>query len=296
MKSILFFLAFLMLAAPMSRGDSFTDEITAGMKIIWAVQTNVWPPTNKIWSYKVIPQHFSDVAISNLMTSLGTKNLNINLASGCINYQDEKAIASMVSSITNVPEPVVGVPSRKETYQLGLKYLRLAGIDISQLAVKPDGKLKTTFWLGTRGWWDTNHNFINETNSWGVDFYRRIDGIDTIGGSAAFFEFGNNAKVSDLQISWRNLEPHQLLDHFVTPEQIVQSIQNGKTPFLPRIRTAWRFGKVKTLTITDAEPCYEMKPAGDTMNFVTPVLQLSAVMNNGTTNWPISFRRSIFPP
>ena len=296
MKSLLIIFLFLTLAAPMSRGDSFTDEITAGMKIVWAVPTNVWPPTNKIWSYKVIPQHFSDAAISNLMTSLGTKNLNINPASGYINYQDEKAIASMVSSVTNVPSPVIGVPSKQETYQLGLKYLHLAGIDTSQLATKPDGKLYTVSWLGTREWFDTNRNYIKETNSWGVAFYRRIDGINAYGASVAFFEFGNNAKVHELEISWRNLEPYQLLDHFVTPAQIVQSIQNGKTPFLPRLRTIWTFGKVKTLTITDAEPCYEMKPGGDTMNFATPVLQLSAVMNNGTTNWPITFQRSIFPP
>ena len=296
MKSTLFFLAFLMLAAPMSNGDTFTDKVTAGMKIIWAVPTNVWPPTNNIWSYKVIPQQFSEVVISNLMTSLGTKDLKILPTLGYIDYHDEKAIASMVSSVTNVPEPVVGVPSKQKTYQLGLKYLRLAGIDVSQLAVKPNGDLQTTYWLGTRGWTDTNHNEINETNSWGVDFYRRIDGIDAIGGSAAFFEFGNNAKVHELQISWRNLEPYQLLDHFVASEQIVQSIQNGKTLFLPRIRTGWRFGNVKTLTITDAEPRYELKPGGDTMNFVTPILQLNAVMNNGSTNWPISFQRSIFPP
>ncbi|MGH7953898.1 MAG: hypothetical protein ACREFE_18525, partial [Limisphaerales bacterium] len=68
MKPSLIIFLLLTLAAPMSKGDPFTDEITAGMKIIWPVPTNVWPPTNKIWSYKVVPQHFSDAVISNLMT------------------------------------------------------------------------------------------------------------------------------------------------------------------------------------------------------------------------------------
>ena len=152
MKKISIFLL-MALAAPMSRGDSFTDEITAGMKIIWAVPTNVWPPTNKIWSYKVVPQHFSDTAISNLMAlgsftmsnklgtcsycesdkqalyfgTPGTKYLAICPALGYIEYHDEKARAAATSAITNVPEPVKGVPDKQKARQLGLKYLQLAG-------------------------------------------------------------------------------------------------------------------------------------------------------------------------
>ena len=83
---------------------------------------------------------------------------------------------------------------------------------------------------------------------------------------------------------------------FVTPEQIMQSIQNGKIPFLPRIRGAWTFGKVKTLTITGMTAYYQMKPGDEQMDFVTPILQFSANMNNGKTNWPISFQTGIFKP
>ena len=290
MKPSLIIFLFLTLAAPMTNGDTFTDEITAGMKIIWAVPTNAWPPADKIWSYKVIPQHFSDAAISNLMTSLGTKDLKITQALGCIEYYNENAAAKATSAITNVPEPVIGVPDKEETLRLGLKYLHLAGIDTSQL-VNP------RWYTETRGWTDPKTQAeVDEVQMRAVDFERRIDGLAADGAGIAYVGFGNNAKVFDLKISWRNLEPYQLLDHFVTPEQIVQSIQSGQTLFLPRTRGAWTFGKIKTLTIVNVTAYYRMKPGDEPMDFVTPILQLNAVMNNGKTNWPISFQTEIFKP
>ncbi len=300
----------------MSKGDAFTDEITAGMKIIWAVQTNVWPPTNKIWSYKVVPQHFSDAAISNLMAlgsftmsnKLGTcsycesdkqalyfgtpgiRYLAVCPALGYIEYHDEKARAAATSAVTNVPEAVKGVPDKEKTRKLGLKYLQLAGIDTSQL-------INPHWWTDTRTWTNPKTKTdVDEVEMQAVDFERRINGFPASGAGIAYVGFGNKAKVFDLKISWRNLEPYKSLDNLVTPEQIIQSIQSGKIPFLPRIRGAWRFGKVKTLTITGVMPRYELKPSEDTMDFVAPILQLTAIMNNGTTNWPISFQDRAFSP
>jgi hypothetical protein len=298
----------------MSKGDAFTDEITAGMKIIWAVPTNVWPPTNKIWTYKIIPQHFSDVVVSNLM-AIGSftndqarpsnslnektglhfghdwlKHLAIDPTHGFIDYHDDSARAKMTSAITNVPEPVVGVPDKEESRRFGLKYLQLAGIDTSQL-VNPRWYTETRTWTNPK-----TQTEIKEIEMRAVDFERRINGLIADGAGIAYVGFGNNAKVFDLKISWRNLEPYKPLDNFVTPEQIMQSIQNGKIPFLPRIRGAWTFGKVKTLTITGMTAYYQMKPGDEQMDFVTPILQFSANMNNGKTNWPISFQTGIFKP
>jgi hypothetical protein len=312
----LFIFLLLALAAPMSNGDTFTDEITAGMKIVWAVPTNIWPPTNKVWSYKVVPQHFSDAVVSNLMAlgsftasnKLGTcsycesdkqalyfgtpgiKYLAICPALGYIEYHDEKARAARTSAITNVPEPVVKVPDKEKTRLLALKYLQLDGIDTSQL-------INPRWWTDTRSWNNPKTQAeVDEVEVRGVDFDRRIGGFPASGAGIAYVSFGNNAKVFDLKISCRNLEPYKSLDSLVTPEQIIQSIQSGKIPFLPRIRGAWRFGKVQTLTITSVASRYELKPGEDAMDFVTPILQFSANMNNDKTNWPISFQTGIFKP
>ncbi len=303
MKALQIVFLFLTLAASISKGDPFFDEVAAGMKVVWAVPANTWPPTNKIWSYKVVPQHFSDAAISNLMIlgsftekdktgfgygSLGTKYLKINPTLGYIEYYDEKAIASPTSAITNVPEPVIGVPDKEESLRLGLKYLHLAGIDTSQL-------LNPRWYTETRGWINQKtHTEVDEVQMRAVDFERRIDGLVADGAGIAYVGFGNNAKVANLKISWRGLEPYKSLDNLVTPKQIVQLLQIGKIPFLPRVRTVWTFGKVKTLTITSVSAYYQMRPGEEPMDFVTPTLQFNALMNNGTTNWPIGFRTGIF--
>ena len=62
------FIGFLLAAglATAARGGVFTNESPADIRIIWAVPTNVWP-VDKIWSYKVIPQKFSEAVVSNVM-------------------------------------------------------------------------------------------------------------------------------------------------------------------------------------------------------------------------------------
>ena len=109
-----------------------------------------------------------------------------------------------------------------------------------------------------------------------------------------FIQFGNNATVSQLQVSWRNLHPYQLLDSFIAPEQIVKSIQGGQTP-VPRLE-GWLPNEIKTLTITNATPRYNRKPRDEPMDFVVPALQLDAIIDNGKTNRSIWFQTGIFPP
>lgn len=304
-------------------GGTFTNESPAGMKIIWAVPTNVWPPSYKIWSYKVIPQEFSDAVISNAMaigsfttidkTKLpaqalavdkkavffgveGIKYLEIVPTLGYIEYHDQNAQARYISSVKDVPEPVIGVPNEAETTQLGLKYLRLLGIDISEIARKSGTCDLDLHWAKrSREWTDQKtKKDIDEIIDYGVFFTRRIDGIEGSGFGDVFIQFGNNAKVFDLTVSWRNLKPHQLLDNFVTPEQIVKSIQSGQTP-LPRLE-GWPIDEIKTLTITNATPRYSRKPGDEPMDFVVPALQLDAIIDNGKTNRYIWFQTAIIKP
>ncbi|MGH7953917.1 MAG: hypothetical protein ACREFE_18620, partial [Limisphaerales bacterium] len=106
--------------------------------------------------------------------------------------------------------------------------------------------------------------------------------------------FGNNAKVFQLEVSWPNLQPYQLLDNFVTPEQIVKSIKNGLTQ-LPQLH-GWPLNEIKTLTITNAAPRYKRNDGDEPMDYVLPVLQLDAIIDNGKTNRYVWFQTDIFPP
>jgi hypothetical protein len=324
MKKVFWILLAAGLAASVHGGTSTNGSPAGlqGMKVIWAVPTNVWP-VDKIWSYKVIPQKFSDAVISNAM-ALGsftmkdkrklsadelaidknalcfknkdeTKWLGISPALGFIEFYDENADAKAVSAVKDVPEPVVGVPDLPEATQLGLKYARLLGIEVSQLATKFDTRDLDLHWIvTTRGRTDQKTKTeIDETNDFGVSFTRCIDGIpvSTFGDFEVYF--GNNAKVSKLAVSWRNLQPYQLLDNFVTPEQVVKSIQNGQTP-LP-ILEGWPIDEIKTLTITNATPRYGRgrKSGDEPLDFVVPALQLDAIIDNGQTNRYIWFQTGI---
>ncbi len=290
------------------------------MKIIWAVPTNIWP-VDKIWSYKVIPQEFSVAVISNAMAigsftmddkvklppdalaidkkaicfkdKAETKWLEILPTLGYIKYYDPNALAQAVSAVKDVPEPVIGVPNETETTQLGLKYLRLLGIDISEIARKPGTDKFDLHWeKRTREWTNQKtHKEIWEVEMFGVFFTRCIDGIEESGFGNVEVSFGNNAKVFELEVSWRNLQPYQLLDNFVTPEQVVKSIQSRQTR-LP-ILEGWPVDEIKTLTITNATPRYSRKPGDEPMDFVVPALQLDAIIDNGKTNRSIWFQTGI---
>jgi hypothetical protein len=279
---------------------------------------------DKIWTYKVIPQEFSEAVISNALTigsftmkdrkpapkgwmpngyksllfrnTEETKYLIICPAFGYMKYSDGKAEAKATSAIKDVPEPVVGVPNEAETMKLGLKYLRLLGIDVSQIATRFRSCEFDLYWdRGTRGWIDQRtKEKMNDIVNYGVFFTRRIDGISVSGFGDFFVSFGNNAKLSELELSWRNLRPYQLLDKFITPDEIVASIRNGQAR-LPRL-AGWPLYEIRTLTITNATPRYSRKRGDESMDFVSPALQLDAIMDNGKTNRYIWFQIGILPP
>jgi hypothetical protein len=302
---------------------TFTNESPAGMKVIWAVPTNVWP-VDRIWSYKVIPQEFSEAVISNAMKIASftmkdrkpapkgwmpdgyktllfrnadeTKYLMICPALGCIEYYDGNAEAKAVSAVKDVPEPVVGVPDLAEATRLGLIYARLLGIEVSHFARKAGSCDFDLHWeITTRGWMNqTTKQWITNTQGFGVDFTRCIDGIEMTGFGDVSVNFGNNAKLSQLKVSWRNLKPYQLLDKFITPDEIVASIQSGRVR-LPRL-AGWPLDEIKTLTITNATPRYSRKPGDEAMDFVSPALQLGAILDNGITNRHTWFQMGILPP
>jgi hypothetical protein len=315
---ILFLVAGLAAAV---NGGTFTNESPAGLKIIWAVPTNVWPPDYKIWTYKVVPQTFSDAVISNAMVIGGftiedkltlnkdifgfrdrtndSHGLEIQPALGYMQYYDGHADNYAYETVTvngekmTVSLPSTGVPDLPEATRLTLKYARMLGIEVSQLARKPHSDEFDLHWIVKRKSWTDprTKKEIEETNDLGVCFTRCIDGFAVSQFGDFEVDFGDHAKVSQLIVSWRNLQPYKLNDNFVTPEQVVKSIINGQTP-LPRLERP--FDQIKTVTITNATPRYNRKPGDQPMDFVVPALQLDAVIDNGKTNRSIWFQAGIF--
>ena len=113
--------------------------------------------------------------------------------------------------------PSQGVPTDEEAYPLALDYLRKFGIDRSQLAPRSPtngsifpGELAMRRTEETQGWTDKNtHKEVKDAYARGVFFVRQVDGvpIDGITHGGVVINFGNHAKITELKITWRGLEP-----------------------------------------------------------------------------------------
>jgi hypothetical protein len=180
----------------------------------------------------------------------------------------------------------VGVPSEEEAYQLGLDYLQKLGVDRSQLVtVGESNKLKTIKIVGGRSWFDKTLGTNVEVNYMrGVDFIRRVNGIDLTQGGADF-EFGNNGKITRLEVLWKGLEPYEL--HSTrTSDQLIKELRSGKgkwTPITPR--------SIKKVTIYDARPLYRGFPVreDDEHKFLEPFVRLETHVDTGSTNIAAGF-------
>jgi hypothetical protein len=298
-----------------SVSSRFTGEIN------WAAPTNIWPEA--LWSYKVVPQEFSGAVISNLMALgsftakdqiptpahllavdpkarylgvMGIKYLEILPTLGYLRYHDDHARAHWTSSVKGVSEPVIRVPTQDQITKLGLKYARLAGVEVSQLATKPgtlDPMIECVVQSRQRVGPEVPNDPL-ETNIFGIYFTRCIDGIPVTKFGDFEVSFGNNEKVFDLEVSWRNLQPYQLLSNITTPAQVIGWIRNGQT-HLPQLY-GWPLDQIKILTITNATPRYSRGRPREPMDFVVPALQLDAIIDNGKTNRYIWFQSSILAP
>ena len=99
--------------------------------------------------------------------------------------------------------------------------------------------------------------------------------------------FANNAKLFELEINWRNLQPHQLYA-CPSPEQVTQWINDGKI----RLRASMGRmpGKIRKLTITQAKFLYDGNLGSEPMNFVYPIADFFAtVEGENVTNNTVFF-------
>ena len=310
MKSLLgFWLIFESTTVAFGASTNGISDGSEKLTVVWTAATNDWQ--EKLWTYKVSPQKFSPSVISNILTIGGFtkkdrakvpqsisemdknaifyghlegtyKHLAICPSLGSIDYYDPTAKASSHF------QKVEGVPNEQEATLLGLECLRICGIDISQIARKPGScKLDLRWEKNTLTYTDQKtQKEIVETNSYGVLFNRCIDGVKVNGyarSGGVRVRFGNSAKLVDLQICWRNLQPHELLT-VPSPQQIAEQLRDGKLLLHP-LGTAYvyPFEEVKKLTVIKCTFYYEGKYYDEPMDFVRPFISFEGIADNGKT-------------
>ena len=307
----------LFLALTCIQAAAVGDDLSGGtpvsqtnLTVLWTAPTNSWP--DRLWVYKVAPQEFAGPVISNLLRIASFamsdrtkvppafaekdkkalffgeldghyKHLAICPTLGYVDYYDPKAASD------GYFQPPVEVPNQEKTTRLGLKYIRLLGVDVSQLAVKPGTDDLDLHWdRGTVGYLDQKTKTeVNLTNTFGVFFRRRIDGIN-VGGIAlnggVFLEFGNTGRVRVLQVYWRNLKPYELRD-CVSPDQIAEWLRTGRLALPAK---AGPPSQITKLTVSFAMPYYDNKFGDEPENFVVPKVDMVATAER--PDGPVTFQ------
>lgn len=298
-KTITAFLLFPIFCFANGVPSTGTPSGTNGVEIIWNVPTNHLP--SSVLVYKIIPQNFAPVVVSNLMAlgsftmkdrlnikgqppfsvyfknKDGTRQLGVVPTFGFIYYYDSNAQAKG-------RETPVGVPSEKEVYQLGLEYIQKLGIDRSQLATVGDStELRAVKNLERGGWFDKkNGTNVEQIYMRGVFFIRRVNGIDFdgIAHGGVHFEFGNHGKISRLEVLWKGLEPYEL-HSTLNANQLIEELRSGKGKWLPPSPGPM----VKKITIYEVEPLYRgIREDDEEHKFLEPYMRLETYVDNGSTN------------
>lgn len=243
----------------------------------WSASRTNMP--DALWIYKVAPQSFSPVVLSNIMemgavtprdkrptknapfkdkdalffqNQAGTRRLEIFPAQGFINYFDDAALAGMKEAVT-------GVPSEDEALRLALACLPRFGIDRSQLAEKSCSELRIYRTMRKRGGFNkAQGNPVEEIDLRGVSFVRRIDNIEFTGfGNAGgfFVSFGNHGKIRELQVVWRNLQPFKLVE-MPSGDTFIRWIREGKSVITETQPPAVDWKQVQELNVIKLKPYY----------------------------------------
>lgn len=292
-------------------GEPFEGQ---NVEIIWKVSPDDVPAS--LDTFRVLPTTFSDEVVSNVIDLCGFrdvekvgaifsgvtdgksvfyqepypgkpvlgKSLRVVPANGYINYFNPEG-----SSLPGVPAQ--GVPSQERALELAMSLLPKLGITETELAHKPNSRqLAYLVTAKTNGRFDkAQKKIVQEVAARGVILFRQINGVSFSGPgdcSGLRVEFGNNAQIKELAVTWRNLKPEKV-ETTATPAEIVQRIKLGRAV----IKLPDGFGDaavMKRLTITQLRPYYFGLSGTEMQKTVFPYAMLTATMDTGATNLPVS--------
>jgi hypothetical protein len=271
------------------------------VNLIWNAPTNDLP--RNLWVYRVLPSKFSPAETSNLMTLgaftdadrrpvpnhpqtlsfvvLDTKRtLRIDPERGYFTYTDSEADKMKI---------VEGVPDEKQAFRLATNYFPMLGIDPSQLAKKDGGSGLRTFsaygqavlYRGLK-----QPAYATNVHMRGVYFIRSLDGVDFVGtgGRGGYMiEFGHDAKVSSITVSWRKLGRDKLYP-VANPVTIMKWIREGRVVCESSPDYAIEWPSLKNMTINKVTPYYFGEVYSEPQNFVSPFATIEAAVETGQTN------------
>ncbi len=293
-------------------GNSFPKFHVHNPEIVWAAPTN--QSRAALWIYKVVPQHFSSSAISNLVVMGGFTmkdeqhghdkitntnedtlfffskdricNLTVVPPQGRIEYWNGLVLPNHWDKTNHLVEPVEGLPDETKVEKLGLKLLNQFGIQRDDLAQRTDGHLITFGEKETRGYFDRrSKKYIDdEVIARGIFFNRRIDGVNFAGigaGGGCQIKFSNHAKIADFRLVWRNLQPYKQY-RVASPDEILSYIRDGQAVLTHK--NLVNPADVKKLTITDCSPLYMGADGKEAQDLVYPFAQVEAVADLGTSS------------
>ena len=284
-------------------GHSF--QLNTNVTVYWNAPTKDLPA--HLWTYRVLPSEFSPAAISNL-TVLGSftekdrdrtmalnpifnhadrisyrssdkvRELDILPNLGWIYYTDSKAVGRRNDN---------GVPkNEKKTLNLAIDYMKIIGVDRSNLATKSHSSdLHASYILGKLTDYHTNHTQTTFIDTRGVMIARAIDGISFWGKGTRdglTMEFGNDAKISRLDILWRKLQRDTLYPT-VKSEIILKWIRDGKTKW-DYMTADLDWSSVKKMTINKVTPYYFGEYHDVEQYRVYPFATLETTIETGQTN------------
>lgn len=275
-KIIILFLVQAFCAAGFAENLRFTEPFAthiptrADLDVRWNAPTNKIP--SSIWAYHLLPRKLSPQAMSNLLaacsftskdgtnygveldfkSSDGRRKLRIFPPWGVIEYR-----TPLSRSLTNL---VKDVPSNRQALKLAKKFLSEMDINLSDIGKNEKGSslgFQVFEWGAT---YFVNRKAIHNTESREVRFGRAVDGISFISvetGGNGEIHFGSHGKISEIYITWRNMERDKL-HPTVTPEMMVKSIREGKAiqGMVPDAVGSIDWPTVKSVTIKEAKPLY----------------------------------------
>jgi len=273
------------------------------LQISWELSTNRVPKEMNI--YRVVPARFSFETLSNLVV-LGRFKEAARVRSALvpslrgkdclfeeepahigINISPGRGLAFLQTRAIPLPgEPETGPPSDEEVLRLAVKIATMLGIKPSELARKPDAQ-DYLVWRDkrTRGG-RINGEYRAREVARGIYLYRAVDGVSFNGNGPCgglYVNFGNDAKVAQLDFSWRNLERKDRRPT-ASQDELTRRLRSGKAVIQVEAEPA----RIERLVITNMVPYYRGYGSHEPQSWVYPFVVIQATAEIGKEKIPAS--------
>lgn len=310
MKLAFFFLASACAAA--AHADDFRfDEMgfpfrNKELEIVWKLTTNRVPAAMNI--YKVVPSKFTLSLVTNLIAMGGFKEPEKvkNALAPALNGKNtefeeipaQKTISlspgrglALFFNFPRIPlprQPEHGLPSDEQALKLALETAKTLGIkttdlakalDSDQFLIRRDKRERGGLLDG---------KYTKRDIARGIYLYRAIDGIPVYGNGncgGLYVNFGNDAQIAEVELSWRDLEVKKRCPT-ASREEFARRLRNGST-FI-RIEEG-NPEKIRKITILEMVAHYRTLSGHDGQSLVLPIVVIQANANYDNQSIPVTF-------